>query len=101
TQIADAAKLKASSASTSAGEINASENPTKEGSKVSIAVWAPQTAAFARATRSRPTSTGRAPKLAPSKKVAMAGPRKATTNSCGTVRTPAQCAMGTEAITAA
>ncbi|HYJ66353.1 MAG TPA: hypothetical protein VEX15_01690 [Nocardioidaceae bacterium] len=86
TSTADAAKLKASTPSRVDGCTTASVSPTSDGSTISAAVADDHTTALALAIRSLPTSTGKAPKLAPSKKTAIAGPQKATTIRCGTVR---------------
>jgi hypothetical protein len=96
TRAADAAKLMASTPSRVAGCATASARPTSDGNTISAAVADDHTTALALAIRSLPTRTGRAPKLAPSKNTAIAGPPKATTIRCGTVRTSSRYATGTD-----
>ena len=64
---------------------NASTTPTSDGSTISTMLCAAQEMELASAMRSLPTSTGRAPNTAPSKKTPMVGPRNATARTCGTV----------------
>ena len=69
TKSAETRKVSASTASRSTGWTTASASPTAAGTTRSRTPPTPQIAALASPTRSRPTSTGRAPKFAPSKNV--------------------------------
>ena len=98
---AEATKLSASTTRRVAGLTTAMASPTVPGTTISTAVAPPKTAVLATAIRSRPTSTGNAPKFAPSNNVDRDGTTNATTITCGTVRTPITCATGIEPITTA
>ena len=71
------------------------------GATTSTTLATAQTPALATATRSRPTSTGRAPKLAPSKNVNTACAQKATTRTCQTVSASSHQASGIEPMSTA
>jgi hypothetical protein len=101
TAIADATKLNTSSTSRLAGFSTASASPASAGTNNSIRLDAVQTAEFACATRARPTSTGSAPKFAPSKNVYTACTANPTTSTCATVSTPSSCATGIDPINTA
>ena len=99
TSRAEPRKVSASTASSVEGCTTASASPTPAGTTRSRTPPTPQIAALASPTRSRPTRTGRAPKLAPSKNVKRHCATNPATSTWGTVRTPRKWATGTEPMT--